>query len=170
MRVLFTVALVVVIIGVTMPAVEYVGVDRSATETRDAVDELVEAARTLAAGNDALPNEAVAARRVVSLDVPEDGFASARLEFLSIGPPESGAAPTGRHAIFADDSPNGDGTRITWRVDGGQQHVVQVDDLRMRPTDGERFELHGGGSQRLVLRFLVRDGRRVVTVSRQRFK
>lgn len=154
MRVLFTVALVVAVLAVALPAVEYVGVDRSVTETRDAVERLEGVARSLAAGNDALDPSTGPARRVVAVDLPGGGFASARLDRLTIGPPERSA-----RSVAA--------TRIAWRVEGGSRHVVQLDRIRLRGADGGEFDLGPGRGQRLVLRLVSRNGTRVVRVSRQ---
>ena len=158
MRVLFTVALAVAVAGVVLPAVETAGRDRAESETRDAVETLVQAARSLSDGNDALRDPDAAARQVLVLDLPDDGFASARLASLSVGPPPSTTPETG----------SGDAatTRAVWRVGGGQRHTMAVDGIRLRASDGSRFRLDGGGRHRLVLRLVDHDGDRVVTVSR----
>ena len=167
MRVLFTVALAVAVAAVAFPAIDAVGVERAETQTGAAVDRLVTAARSLAAGNDALPAERGPARALVELHLPSGGVASAPLESLTVGPPamdapgsDSGEAAS---AIAA--------TRITWRVDGGGRHVRQVAGLRIRSVSADRFTT-GGGRQRLVLRLVRREGRRVVTVTTgpRRFK
>lgn len=167
MRVLFTVVLAVAVAAVAFPAIDAVGVERADTQTGGAVDRLVTAARSLAAGNDALPPELEPARTVVEVDLPNGGVASAPLESLAVGPPRTEAAESdsGGEASAAG------ATRITWRVNGGSRHVRQVAGLRIRPHSGDRFTT-GGGRQRLVLRLVRRDGRRVVTVSTgaRRFK
>ncbi|PSP48071.1 hypothetical protein BRC67_07555 [Halobacteriales archaeon QH_3_68_24] len=159
MRVLFTVALAVAVLAVASPAVDAVGVERADTRTGAAVDRLVEAGRALAAGNDALRPDHGPARRVLELDLPVGGVASAPLRSLTVGPPES----TGERGV--DARPTNAATRVAWRVQGGTERVRQVAGLRLRPVEGERFELGRGGRQRLVLRLVERDGRRVVTVA-----
>lgn len=161
MRVLFTVALLVAIAAIALPAVEVAGVDRAESQTQGAVDRLSEAARALAAGNDALASRADAARQSVDLDLPDGGFASARLATVRIGPvPASNveAGPTDA----GDSSPAA--TRIAWRVDGGQRHVTYIDGLRIRGAEGGEFRIRGGGSRRVVLRLLERNGDPVITV------
>ncbi len=160
MRVLFTVALTVAVAAVAFPAIDAVGVERSNTQTGGAVERLVTAARSLAAGNDALPPDQGPARRVVELDLPAGGAASAPLESLTVGRPakdENGDGESGP-------TPAGATTRITWRVAGGNRHVRQVAGPRIRPDSGERFAT-GPGRQRLVLRLVRREGHRVVTVT-----
>lgn len=166
MRVLFTVALTVVVLAVAMPAIEFVGVERSETTTRAAVDGLVDAARTMASANDALANEAAAARRTVAMDLPHGGFASAPLVSLEIGPPESTPARSESGRTRQGDGEPVATTRITWRVAGGSRHVRQVDGLRLRPVAGEEFAVRRATDLRLVVTLVERDGLRVVTVAR----
>jgi hypothetical protein len=158
-RVLFTVALTVAVAGVVLPAVDVAALDRAESESRGEVARLGEAGRTLAASNDALATRERAARRILTLEFPSNGFASTPLVAFTVGPPRNGTR--------SDGEPGAGATRITWRVAGGERHVTQVDGLRMRSVDGGRFRLHEGGRQRLVLTLLDRGGRRVVTVSRQ---
>jgi hypothetical protein len=160
-RVLFTVALAVAVLAVALPAIDVVGVERADTKAGAAVERLVDAARTLAAGNDALPPDRGPARQVVELELPDGGVASAPLRSLAVGPP---ASTSGADAAGTDAASPGATTRLTWRVAGGRQRVRQVAGLRIRPVTGERFTLGRGGRQRLVLRLVRRDGRRVVTI------
>jgi len=157
-RVLFTVALAVAVLGVVTPEIQAVGVERADTKTGAAVERLVEAARSLAAGNDALAPARGPARRVVDLDLPSGGVASTPLRSLTVGPPAAG----GDHAEGEDTTA---ATQVTWRVAGGRRHVRQVAGLGVRPASGERFELARGGHQRLVLRLVTRRGRRIVTIA-----
>jgi len=160
--VLFTVALAVAVLAVALPAIDVVGVERADARSGAAVERLVEAARTLAAGNDALPFDQGPARQVVELDLPDGGVATAPLRSLTVGRPASTPATS---AAGVDDGAPGATTRITWRVAGGRQRVRQVAGVRLRPVTGDRFTLGRGGRQRLVLRLLRRDGQRVVTVN-----
>jgi len=96
-RVLFTVGLTVAVLAVALPAVDAAGVERADTRTGAAVDRLVEAGRALAAGNDALRPDRGPARRVLELDLPVGGVASAPLRSLTVGPPES----TGERGVDA---------------------------------------------------------------------
>ncbi|MEF8852082.1 MAG: hypothetical protein V5A44_08790 [Haloarculaceae archaeon] len=159
MRVLLTVALAVAVATVALPAIDAVGVERADTRTGAAVERLVTAARTLAAGNDALPPEQGPARQVVELDLPEGGVTSAPVASLTVGPPA-------RERNDDGDGPGAAGatTRIAWRVAGGGPHVRQVAGLRIRSVTGEQF-VTGGGRHRLSLRLVRREGRRVVTVA-----
>jgi len=146
-RVAFTVALMVAIAGIVIPATEYAGVQRSDTETRDAVEHLIGEARVLVDGNDALAPDTAPARHAVTLDLPTDGFASAALENFSIDPVPKG-------------------TSVTWRVEGGTAHSVLVDGIRIRPQEDGRFEL-GGGRVQVVLELVAIDGRTVVRIRRE---
>lgn len=156
-RVAFTVALLVAVAGVAVPAVEYAGVQRSDTAVRDAVDRLVGEARALAAGNDALPPDAGPARRAVSLDLPSDGFASAPVERFSVGPP---TAPNRSGPGEGDAA-----TRFAWRVEGGTEHVVVAEDVRIRPRPTDQLQV-ADGRVLLVLELVAVDGRSVVRVRR----
>ena len=163
MRVLFTVALAVAILAVALPAIDAVSVERADTRVRAAVERLVQAARTLATGNDALPPDQGPARQAVELELPDGGVATAPLRSLTIGPPASTSGVESREAVAGS---VGATTRLTWRVAGGRQRVRQVAGVRIRPVEGDRFTLGGGGRQRLVLRLVERQGQRVVTVGR----
>ncbi|WP_415380823.1 hypothetical protein [Halosimplex sp. TS25] len=175
-RVAFTVALLVAVAGVVVPATEYAGVQRSDTAVRDAVERLVGEARALAAGNDALPSDAGPARRSVALGLPTEGFASAGVEHFSIGPPRADAAtPASSETESADgterdatgeDATGEDATRFTWRVSGGTEHTVVTDDVRIRPRDGRPLRL-SGGEARLELRLVDEDGTAVVRARRE---
>ena len=130
MRVLFTVALAVAILAVALPAIDVVGVERADTRTGAAVERLVEAARTLAAGNDALRPERGPARRSLELDLPAGGVATAPLRSLTVGAPASPSeGPPG-----SDTAVPGVTTRLTWRVAGGRRRVRQVAGVRIRPS------------------------------------
>lgn len=162
MRVVFTVALLVAVAGVVVPAVEYAGVQRSDTTVRDAVDRLVGEARALERGNDALASDAGPARHAVSLSLPADGFASARVEQLTVGPPRNTTADADRDATAPD------ATRFAWRVDGGTAHTVVAEGVRIRPGTGRTLTL-GPGRVRLHLTLVaVSDARgSVVRVQRE---
>lgn len=161
MRVLFTVALLVAIAAIALPAVETAGVDRAESQAQGAIDRLSEAAHALTDGNDALASRADAARQSVDLDLPDGGFASARLATVRIGPvPASDVEPSGTDG--GDSSPAA--TRVVWRVEGGQRHVTYIDGLRIRGAEGGEFRISGGGSRRVVLRLLERNEDRVVTI------
>lgn len=161
MRALFTVALLIAIAAIAMPAVEVAGIDRAESETQGAIDRLSEAARALASGNDALASREDAARQSVDLDLPDGGFASARLATIRIGPV---SAPDGHPNGTDDGDSSPAATRVVWRVEGGQRHVRQIDGLRIRGAEGGEFRLGGGGSRRVVIRLLERNGVRVITV------
>jgi hypothetical protein len=155
-RVLFTVALAVAMLAVVLPALDAVSVDRAESQTRAAVADLVEAARALAADNDALYDRAVAARATVTLDFPTGGVASTPLASLDVGPPGTDTARSVGSGPAA--------TRITWRVAGGRRHTRQVDGLRLQPAADGRLRVDPGRT-RIVLRLLARNGTRLVTVS-----
>lgn len=155
-RVAFTVALLVAVAGVVVPAVEYAGVERSDTAVRDAVDRLVEEGRALDRGNDALPEDAGPARRAVTLSLPTHGFASARVERLTVGPPANGTSETP------------EATRFAWRVDGGTTHTVVAEGVRIRPANGRQLTV-AAGRLRLELALVAVPDRRgaVVRVRRE---
>lgn len=145
----FAVALLAAVVAVTLPAVERAGVQRGDAQVESAVESLLEEARTLAAGNDAVPD--APARRTVALDLPTDGFAAAGLRSLSVVGP--GGSDGARNA-----------TRFVWRVAGGARHTRLADGVRLRPASG-RIDVESGGSLRLRLKLVARDGERVVTVA-----
>jgi len=165
-RVVFTVALLVAVAGVVVPATEYAGVQRSDTAVRDAVERLVAESRALADGNDALPGDAAPARRAVTLELPERGFASAGLRNLSVGPPPTKRSGfeerLGRRASVVGP----DATRFRWRVVGGTEHTETVDGIRIRSRTGQALSLSGGRT-RLVLRLVAVNGTAVVRAGRE---
>jgi len=165
-RVAFTVALLVAVAGVVVPATAYAGVQRSDTAVRDAVERLVSESRALADGNDALPSDAAPARRAVTLELPEDGFASAPVADLSVGPPpaERAGLESGRGTERSVVGP--DATQFRWRVAGGTAHTEVVDGIRIRPRVGRTLSLPGGRA-RLVLRLVAVNGTAVVRVGRE---
>jgi hypothetical protein len=156
-RVLLTVTLAVAVVAVSAPGIERAGVQRSDEAVRSVVDHLVTQARALDADSDAVPGDLASARRVVELDLPERGAARAGLAELRLAPPRVEGA---------------DGTRVTWRVEGGTRHVARVEGLALRPPGRGRgavvFET--GGDQRVVLELVRTEGRRVVLVNRRGFK
>jgi hypothetical protein len=176
-RVAFTVALTVAVFAATVPAVELAGVQRSDAQARSAAEELVESARTLAAGNDAVPPGDDPARRVVTVDLPSDGFASAPLRSFEVGPPpdpnsgsdghDSAEGPRrGADPALGSDDP--DATRIAWRVAGGDRYALLADGVRIRPAAEDALRVAGGGRVTFSLRLVSRDGRPVVLIDCQR--
>ncbi|WP_459192671.1 DUF7311 family protein [Halosimplex sp. J119] len=165
-RVAFTVALLVAVAGVVVPAVEYAGVQRSDTAVRDAIDRLVGEARALDAGNDALPADTAPARRAVELVLPTEGFASAGVERFRIEGPAERSGATGSGEASRRDRPSAAVTRFTWRVSGGTDHAVVVDGVRIRPHEDQPLRLRGGQA-RAVLRLVDEDGTAVVRVRRE---
>ena len=169
LRVVFTVALAVAVLGVATPAVEYAGVERSDTQVRAVVETLTERARTLAAAEDALPPGERPARRTVEVTLPSGGFASAQLRSFSIGPPPAATRDaTGGATGVRDRRPGPATTQFAWRVAGGTRHTVRVDGIRIRASAPGGLTLAGGGDHLLVLRLVEREGDRVVLVSRRR--
>ncbi|WP_436932278.1 DUF7311 family protein [Halosimplex halobium] len=159
-RVAFTVALLVAVAGVAVPAVEYAGVQRSDTAVRDAVDRIVAEARALAAGNDALPPGARPARRAVTVAFPTEGFASAGVERFGVArPPRAGDTDA---AVRTDERADPAATRFSWRVAGGTAHAVVADGVRVRTVPAERLRVDG--ETRLVLELVAVDGRPVVRI------
>lgn len=149
LRVVFTVALLAAVVAVTLPAVDRAGVQRSDTAVRSTIDSLVETARMLAAGSDAV-SAGEPARRVVTLDLPTDGFASAGLRRFVISRAAVDGNRTDRRA-----------TRFSWRVAGGARQVRLVDGLSLRPAGG-RLAVETGGRHRLRLELVRAGGQRVV--------
>ncbi|MFC7139410.1 hypothetical protein ACFQMA_06105 [Halosimplex aquaticum] len=165
-RVAFTVALLVAVAGVVVPATEYAGVQRGDTAVRDAVERLVSEARALAAGNDALPSDTVPARRAVVLALPTDGFASAGVEHFSLGPPNADGATSASGETSDGSGTDRESTLFTWRVAGGTEHTVVADGVRIRPRGGRPLRL-SGGQTRVILRLVDEDGQTVVRVRRE---
>ncbi|WP_436909861.1 DUF7311 family protein [Halosimplex marinum] len=159
-RVAFTVALLVAVAGVAVPAVEYAGVQRGDAAVRDAVERIVAEARALAAANGALPPDAGPARRSVAVAFPTEGFASAPLERFAVGRPSRTSESTDGPGDGASDHP--DGTRFAWRVAGGTEHAVVVDGISIRPHPAERLRV--GEETRLVLELVAVDGRAAVRI------
>ena len=168
LRVVFTVALAVVVLGVATPAVEHAGVQRSDAQVRDAVDAVRAEARSLAAAEHALPAGQRPARRTLQISLPSGGFASAPVRSVSVGAPPSATAPSpGIAGAGTERGSSPAATRFAWRVAGGTRHVVRVDGIRIRASAPAGLQLAGGGEFRLVLRLVERDGERVVLVARE---
>ncbi|MFB6087467.1 MAG: hypothetical protein ABEJ85_03010 [Haloarculaceae archaeon] len=170
-RAVLTVALAVAVLGVALPAVEQASTQRGDTATRRAVDDLVSAARALAADSDALPPNLSTARRSLTLDLPTNerlkrGLATLRIE----RPPSPRASDADANVSVGTGSQFRTGTRLVWRVRGATTHVRQVGDVRLRPAGwGARrtpdaVTLRTGGRRRLVLELVRVDGHRVVWV------
>lgn len=157
-RVVFTVALLVAVAGVAVPAIEYAGVQRGDTAVRDAVDRLVAEARSLAAGSDALAPDAGPARRMVAVEFPTARFASAGVERFRVGRPV-GTGATGGDVASGGRSEHA-ATRFTWRVDGGTEHSMVAEGIRIRPRPGDRIAVDG--ETQLLLTLVAVDGRTVV--------
>lgn len=157
-RVVLTVALVVALLGVTLPAVDAAGLERSETQVQVAADGLLGEARALAAGSDAAPGDVAAARRTVALDLPTRGFASAPLRSFRI---EAPTVDNERNTSAATRP-----ARVTWRVEGGGQHARRVADVALRLETAGPLRIDAGGTHRLVLSLVAVEDRRVVVVRR----
>jgi len=157
LRVVFTVALAVAVLGVAGPAVDQAGVHHSDAAVDGAIERLVGAARDLAASNPALSPEADPARRTVTVTVPDGGFASAPVRNFSVGPPTENRSSS-RSRIGPD------ATRFEWRVAGGAWHTRTVDGVRIRPAAAATTRV-SGGEVRFALELVSVDGDRVVRLS-----
>jgi hypothetical protein len=156
-RVLLAVALAVALLAVAVPAIEQAGVQRSDGTARAAADELASEMRALLADSDAVAADVAGARRVVELDLPERGFASAGLATFRVERARNLSRGTR-------------GARIVWRVAGGTRHVRRIPDVGVRTTTDRTVAFETGGTRTLVLELVRLHGRRVVRLHRRGFK
>lgn len=157
-RVVLTVLLAVALLAAISPAVERAGVSRGNAAAGAAADELASEARALLADSDAVARGVAGARRLVALELPEGGFASASLVTFRL---ERGATAN-RTA----------GARIVWRVAGGTRQVRRLPGVDIRPATGtgRAVTFETGGTHTLVMELVRRDGHRVLRVHRRGFK
>ena len=152
LRVVVAVGLATALLGASMPAVETARVDHAHARTDAEVDGLAATADRLSERNDPAPPGVPGARRTLTLHMPGPSWASASLDYLLIPGPSTDRPP---------------GT-VRWRVDGGRETTRNFPVPLVGPEGGLR--LAGGGTRRLVLEYVRRDGREVVAVRRPELK
>jgi hypothetical protein len=140
LRVVLVVSLAAALLTVSLPVVKTARIDHADAVVSAELDRLEDAARRLLARNDAVGPGRPAARRSLTLALPQRTWGSAGLADLSI--PDAGP--------------------IRWRVDGGDPR--RYDPSVPVVASGERVEFGVGGRHRVVLSPRRVDGRRVVTV------
>jgi Tfp pilus assembly protein FimT len=138
-RTVLAVALAAALVAVSQPAIQQAGRERTATTVADEVDRFVERAEHLIDTDDATARPG--ARRIVTIDLPEDGRVAAGVDRLSFEPRLDGDDRTDATATSA----------ITWVIDGGDRHERVLERVRLETTDGSPLRLSEPGQHRLVL-------------------
>lgn len=148
-RVVFTVALTVALLGAALPAMEAGSVERTATRLDAAAEDVERTANTLVADEDPSSPGVPGPRRVVAVRLPADGWADAPVSYFAVGGRPGGS---------------GDENVVAYRVDGHTARTVRLPGLDLHTPDGP-VVFRGTGSHRLALS-LVRDRGVAVVVRR----
>ncbi|MFB6122677.1 MAG: hypothetical protein ABEJ78_04400 [Haloferacaceae archaeon] len=148
-RVVFTVALTVALLGAALPAIEAGSVERTAIRLDATAEDIERTARTLVADEDPSSPGTSGARRLVRFRLPADGWADAPVSYFAVGGHPNGT---------------GDESVVAYRIEGRPARTVRLPGLDLRTPDGP-VVFRGAGRHRLVLS-LVRD-RGVAVVARR---
>lgn len=158
LRVVLAAAIAVALLGAAMPVIEDARADRSGQIASSTLTRLSERAAGLVATEETGPGPP--ARRVLSIGVPDRGFATAPLDYVAIGgvPDCNTSRDTAR------------GDVVAYRVRGGAPRIGDVP-VDLRVVDGGRVRddedpLVLRGDARLALSLVDRDGTPTVLVGR----
>jgi hypothetical protein len=158
LRVVVAVALATAILAVSLPAIDAAGRDRTSATVTDEVDALETAVRDLQHSDGAVPQGTSGARRVVTVRLPDRGWASARLAYLAVG---------GRPGASCVDRTE---TALAWQVVDGPVQTRRLPGVQLEHADGDGDDdplvLREPGKHRLVLTLVERAGDRTVRVQR----
>ncbi|WP_224332495.1 DUF7311 family protein [Haloprofundus halobius] len=148
-RLVVTVALAVVLTAASLPAVDAARDDRTATHLDGELVRVVDAARDLPETEDATSDESLAARRVVSVRIPERSLTNAHVDYVELdGSGGSTARPS-----------------LSYRLGGHEEASYRLAEP-VFATPGGPLRLSASGTHRLRLSLLERGGRPVVAVGR----
>lgn len=143
-RAVLAAILAVALLGATMPALS----DARTTNAHERIelqhDTIERAAHELATGSVPVREGDLAARRVVTIDVPGRSLVTAGVELLGIGCPR---AVLGTEPI-ADCEP-----ALVYRVDGGDPTVHRFPDVPLATPDGP--VVLDSGSHEVTLRYVL---------------
>lgn len=150
LRVVFAVALAVVLVAAATPAIEDAREQRSAAAVAEGAATVERAAVSLLETDEHTPG--AGARRSVTVRLPARSPTSAGVEYVSVGgPPDASGAVQRRGAIV-------------YRVTGGERRRITLD-VPLYAPDGP-VVLRGDGDRRLQLGVVRIDGHHVVVVRR----
>lgn len=154
-RLVIAVTLATALLGATQPALDDARTVRADELVRGDLEHARNAVESMVATDDPVPVSHLAARRVVSIRLPERSAASAPVEYAAIDPAESGGAFTyqladGSKQQLTIDTP----VRVAHRTDG---------ELTVRPPS-EPLVLRSAGTYRLAFDFVQLNGRPTVLV------
>jgi len=150
LRVVFAVALAVVLVAAVTPAVEDARQQRSAAAVAEGAATVERAAVSLLETDEHAPGEGP--RRGVTVDLPARSPTNAGVEYVSVGGPPDTSGEVQRRGV------------IVYRVTGGEQRRITLD-VPLYAPEGP-VVLRGDGERRLRLGVTRVDGRRVVVVRR----
>ncbi len=150
LRVVFAVALTVVIVATVAPVVEDARERRSAAAVAEGAATVERAAVSLLETDEHTPG--AGARRGVNVDLPARSPANAGVEYVSVGGPPDAPGDLQRRGV------------IVYRVTGGESRRITLD-VPLYAPEGP-VVLRGEGERRLRLSVARVDGRRVVVVRR----
>lgn len=142
-RVVLAVVLALALLATSLPAIESARADRTERILQDDIDGLDDAAMDLRRTDEHV--DGPGARRVVEIELPEQGWGAAGVERVRI--PGNGTAPS-------------------YRLAERPERIVGTESKLVRPEDREPITLRDPGRHRLLLTLGERDGERVVVVER----
>jgi len=157
-RLLLVVLVATALVAIALPPIEAARTDAATTAARDQLTSLQTAVRRLATTNDPVPGALPAARRHLTLTVPQPGPGSTGVSYLAIGAVPNTTTP---------DGPAGD--VLAYRLPGGPTRVIRTSvDLRV-VVDGHRRDddtpLILRDRTRLTIAYVIVDGTPIVRVT-----
>ncbi|QCJ47570.1 hypothetical protein [Haloprofundus sp. MHR1] len=147
-RFVVSVALAVALVAASLPAVENARADRTTSHLDAELTRVADAARGLIETEDAVGDASLAARRVVTVSVPERSLTAASVDYVEL---DGGGGPTG--ASFG------------YRLAGREETTYHLADVPLSTRSGP-VRLSDSGTHRLALSLVERGREPVVTLRR----
>lgn len=155
LRAVIAVALATALLATSLPALEAVQRQRTATHLDGEVDRLETAVLDLRARDQATVGDG--ARRVVTVRIPQRDWTHARVAYLTIGG-SAGANDRG-----------GNGAAFAWRIHGGEEQWRRTPGIRIDAVEicgNQPILLREPGVHRIALLLVWRDGERRILARR----
>lgn len=146
-RYVVAVLLMTVLLGLGFTAAAEVSVVRGETQVEGEIATIENAAVSLLANDDPVPGDENPPRRVIDIDLPAGGFASASVETLTFEPVTKA-----------------DRTVVRYQFDGASERTVRIDAPLVNATPETDTVTLGGttGSETLILELVVDEDREPV--------
>jgi len=160
-RYVLAVVLTTALLGIGMAGVQYAATVRSEQQVENQISKIEAAAVSLAEQDDVPPQGQPGPRRVVELDLPQNGVLSTAVGPFTIEP-DRAAASDSEKAIVAN------GSTARFRFDGRAPHAITLD-VRVRTPQGESetraVDLSGErGTKTIILELRADDHGQYVAV------